>query len=325
VTVASIQNLTVRYGNFTALNDFSCEIPEGCTGLLGPNGAGKTTLIKTLLGFVQPASGGGNVLGSDIARGGREIRQKVGLMPEQDCHIPGMTAVGFVAYAGELAGMPADQALRRAHEVLEYCGLGEARYRNVETYSTGMKQRIKLAQALVHGPKLLLLDEPTNGLDPAGREDMLELVRTVSHGKGVNVLVSSHLLPDIERVSDRVIVVMSGQLRAQGTIRDLKKLEGSPVDVELRETSGPFVQALQARGLSVGPPKANTYRVQGTGLPHEVQRVVLQVARETGAQVRGFRIAERTLEEAFLAVLEPSSAAKPPAPAPDAAVARGAQ
>jgi ABC-type nitrate/sulfonate/bicarbonate transport system ATPase subunit len=132
------------------------------------------------------------------------IRQRVGLMPEVDCHIPGMNAVTFVAYAGELAGMPPAQALRRAHEVLEYCSLGEARYRQVETYSTGMKQRIKLAQALVHGPKLLFLDEPTNGLDPQGRDEMLDLIRDISHGKGLSVIVSSHLLPDIERTCDAV-------------------------------------------------------------------------------------------------------------------------
>jgi ABC-2 type transport system ATP-binding protein len=293
----------VRYGSFTALNGLTVEIPEGATGLLGPNGAGKTTLIKTLLGFVRPASGGGTVLGIDIAKADRRIRQRVGLMPEQDCHIPGMTAVQFVAYAGELAGMPGDQALRRAHEVLEYCGLGEARYRNVETYSTGMKQRIKLAQALVHGPKLLLLDEPTNGLDPAGREDMLELVRSVSHGKGISVLVSSHLLPDIERVCDRVIVVMGGQLRAQGTIKDLKRIEGHPMDVELREISPTFVQAVQARGAAVSPPTFTTYRVQMPGTQEETVKAVLAAAREAGAQVRGLHLAERSLEEAFLQAL----------------------
>lgn len=300
MTVATIQNLVVQYGNFTALNGFSCEIQEGCTGLLGPNGAGKTTLIKTILGFIKPTSGTATVLGYDMATAGKSIRQKVGLMPEQDCHIPGTSAVQFVAYAGELAGMPEGQAIRRAHEVLDYCGLGEARYRNVETYSTGMKQRIKLAQALVHGPKLLLLDEPTNGLDPAGREEMLDLVRSVSHGKGLSVLVSSHLLPDIERVCDRVIVVMKGQLRAQGTIKELKSLEGRPIDVELRENSPTFVTALQSKGIMVMPPKRTTYRIQMPGIPEEVAKVVYQTARETGAQVRGFVVAERSLEDAFL-------------------------
>src|SRR5947209_12353510 len=195
--VATTTNLQVKYGKRTIIEDLTVEVPEGCIGLLGPNGAGKTTLIKTLLGFLRPARGSARVLGLNVATDSLRIRQRIGLMPEQDCHIPGMNAVTFVAYAGELAGMPAAQALRRAHEVLEYCGLGEARYRNVETYSTGMKQRIKLAQAIVHGPKLLLLDEPTNGLDPQGRDEILALIKDLSHGKGLSIIVSSHLLPDI--------------------------------------------------------------------------------------------------------------------------------
>src|SRR6476619_3157897 len=194
--VATLSNLTVRYGTRTVIAGLSVEVPEGCIGLLGPNGAGKTTLIKTLLGFVRPAAGRARVLGMDIATSGPSVRQRIGLMPEQDCHIPGMNAVTFVGYAGELAGMPPAQAKRRAHEVLEYGGLGEARYRQVETYSTGMKQRIKLAQALIHGPRLLFLDEPTNGLDPAGRDRMLRLVQDIRDTGEVHVILSSHLLRD---------------------------------------------------------------------------------------------------------------------------------
>jgi ABC-2 type transport system ATP-binding protein len=300
VTVAEIRNLTVKYGQFTALDGFSVDVPEGCIGLLGPNGAGKTTLIKTLLGFVEPAEGGGRVLGLDIRDEGRAIRQKVGLMPEQDCHIPGMSAVMFVAYAGELAGMPKEQALRRAHEVLEYCGLGEARYRNVETYSTGMKQRIKLAQALVHGPKLLLLDEPTNGLDPQGRVEMLELIRSISHGKGVNVIVSSHLLPDIEKTCDQVILVMRGKLASQGLISDFKKIAGHPVDVELKEPSDAFLDAVRAFGGELIGAKGYGYRLSLPGTPEEQAKAVIKAAHEAGAQVRGFAPAERTLEDAFV-------------------------
>lgn len=298
--VAEIRNLTVAYGQFQALRNFSVDIPEGCIGLLGPNGAGKTTLLKTILGFINPAGGSGAVLGHDIQRDGRRIRQKVGLMPEQDCHIPGMSAVQFVAYAGELSGMPKEQGLRRAHEVLEYCGLGEARYRNVETYSTGMRQRIKLAQALVHGPQLLLLDEPTNGLDPAGREEMLELIRSVSHGKGVNVIVSSHLLPDIERVCDQVVVVTQGQLRAQGFIKDLKKIEGHPVDVELREENPAFVNEAALQGATLLAAKGTSYLFQLPGTPEEACRLLMMCANRHGAQVRGFKVAERSLEDAFL-------------------------
>ncbi len=304
VALVSINNLTVRYGAFTALDDFSCQIEEGCTGLLGPNGAGKTTLLKTLLGFITPTAGGGNVLGLDLYNGNKEIRQKIGLMPEQDCHIPGLSAVGFVAYAGELAGMPADQALRRAHEVLEYCGLGEARYRNVETYSTGMKQRIKLAQAMIHGPKLLLLDEPTNGLDPKGREEMLDLIKDISHNKGVNVLISSHLLPDIERVCDRVVVVLRGKLVSQGTIRDLKRIEGQPLDVDLRETNEAFVTKIKANGGYAAPTTYTTVRVQIAGTREHAMKTILQTAKDSGAQVRGVKLAERSLEEAFLSAVQ---------------------
>lgn len=317
MNVAEIRNLTVAYGRFVALHDFSVDVPEGCVGLLGPNGAGKTTLIKAMLGFVDPVSGGGRIMGADLATEGPLIRQRVGLMPEQDCHIPGMSAVQFVAYAGELAGMPSSQALRRAHEVLEYCGLGEARYRNVETYSTGMKQKIKLAQALVHGPKLLLLDEPTNGLDPRGREEMLELIRSVSHGKGVNVLVSSHLLPDIERTCDQVVVVFRGRLQAQGLIKDLKRIEGAPVDIELREPNGAFLNALLMAKANLLYSEEYRYRIQAPGTPEEVAKLVFSAARQSGAQVRGIKLAERSLEEAFLAALsEPPPVVSPTAPPP---------
>lgn len=304
MAVAEIRNLTVRYGNFTALDDFSATIPEGCVGLLGPNGAGKTTLIKTLLGFVAPADGGGSVLGHDIRTEGRYIRQKIGLMPEQDCHIPGMSAVMFVAFAGELAGMPKENAVSRAHEVLEYCGLGEARYRNVETYSTGMKQRIKLAQALVHGPKLLLLDEPTNGLDPQGREEMLELIRSISHGKGVNVLVSSHLLKDIERTCDEVVVVAKGQLRASGAIKDLKELHETPLDVELLEPSPAFEAAVAGQGGRVLSVESYHYRVLMPGSDSaEMTGRVFQAAVSSKVQVRAVVLAQRSLEDAFMEVV----------------------
>jgi ABC-2 type transport system ATP-binding protein len=300
VAVAEIQNLSVRYGSFVALRDFSITLPEGCIGLLGPNGAGKTTFLKTMLGFISPASGGGTVLGKNLAKQGSEIRQLVGYMPEQDCHIPGMSAVQFVAFAGELAGLPANQAIRRAHEVMEYVGLGEARYRLVETYSTGMKQRIKLAQALVHGPKLLLLDEPTNGLDPKGREEMLKLVKSISHGKGVNVLVCSHVLPDIERTCDEVIVLLRGELKTQGKIRDLKSITGEPVDVELKEANEAFVQAASIKGLNLVERRGSTYRLQSPHTLAETNKLIFEAAQLSLSQVRSMRVATRSLEEAFM-------------------------
>lgn len=304
MSVAEIRNLTVRYGNFVALKDFSVTVPNGCVGLLGPNGAGKTTLIKTLLGFVDPASGSGTVLGREVGKHDLQIRQAVGYMPEQDCHIPGLSAVQYVAFAGELGGLPANQALRRAHEVLEYCGLGEARYRTVETYSTGMKQRIKLAQALVHGPQLLLLDEPTNGLDPMGREEMLSLVRSISHDKGVSVLVSSHLLPDIERTCDDVIVLLDGRLIAQGKIADLKRVEGHPMDVELRSPNTGFVARAEELGLRLVEGSLLNFRFKGSGSPETTSRSLFEAARRSEAQIRKLSLAERSLEEAFLEAVD---------------------
>ena len=166
------------------------------------------------------------VLGLDVATSPLEIRSRVGYMPESDAHIPGMNAVTFVAYCGELAGLPRADAMQRAHEVLFYVGLGEARYRNVETYSTGMKQRIKLAQALVHDPDLLFLDEPTNGMDPKGRDEMLELVRDLAHNKGVNLILSSHLLPDVEYTCDHIVVMDKGRVAVHGPIASLKQPRG---------------------------------------------------------------------------------------------------
>lgn len=304
MAVATISNLTVRYGAKTAVSDLSVEVPEGCVGLLGPNGAGKTTLIKTLLGFLRPASGGGTLLGLNVATEGLKIRQRIGLMPEIDCHIPGMNAVTFAAYAGELAGMPKSAALSRAHEVLQYCGLGEARYRNVETYSTGMKQRIKLAQALVHGPRLLFLDEPTNGLDPAGRDEMLALIRDISHGKGVNVIVSSHLLPDIERTCDTVIVMRGGKIATQGDITSLREMQGVQVDVELYRNSEAFVAAMQRRGAQLLRHFGTQYRLELPESMTDVGRQLFATARETGAQIRGFRPALRSLEDIFMEAVD---------------------
>jgi ABC-2 type transport system ATP-binding protein len=303
--VASTTNLQVKYGARTAIRDLTTEVPEGCVGLLGPNGAGKSTLIKTLLGFLRPARGSATVLGMNAATHSLSIRQRIGLMPEQDCHIPGMNAVTFVSYAGELAGMPGAQALRRAHEVLEYCGLGEARYRPVETYSTGMKQRIKLAQALVHGPQLLFLDEPTNGLDPAGREEMLTLIRSLSHGKHVDVIVSSHLMPDIERTCDMVMVMKGGAIVAEGEITALRQTSGRQVAVDLREPSEAFVAAMAERGAALTERAGAHLRFSlADGSRDGFGELVFTAAGESGAQVRGFQAAERSLEDVFLEAVE---------------------
>ncbi len=230
----TLEHVTVAYGSNRALRDVSAVFPSGAVGLLGPNGAGKSTMLKSLLGFIPPETGRLEVLGLNVAERPLEIRGRLGYMPETDGHIPGMNAVTFVAYCGQLAGLPRSDAMQRAHEVLYYVGLGEARYRNLETYSTGMKQRIKLAQALVHDPDLLFLDEPTNGMDPKGRDEMLELIRDLAHNKGVNLILSSHLLPDVEYTCDHVVVLDKGAVAAHGPIEQLKGPAGRVYEVRVK-------------------------------------------------------------------------------------------
>src|SRR6187551_280126 len=232
--VVQLDDVTVIYGRNQALKNVSATFAKGAVGLLGPNGAGKSTMLKSLLGIVKPDQGRMRVLGLDVADVPLEIRARIGYMPESDGHIPGMNAVSFVAYCGELAGLPRVDAMQRAHEVLFYVGLGEARYRNVETYSTGMKQRIKLAQALVHDPDLLFLDEPTNGMDPKGRDEMLELVRDLAHNKGVSLILSSHLLPDVEYTCDHVVVLDKGRVAAAGPIEALKQPRGRVFELRVK-------------------------------------------------------------------------------------------
>src|SRR5215467_6827907 len=259
--VVSLDNVTVEYGRNRALNGVTAAFAPGAVGLLGPNGAGKSTMIKSLLGFIVPLQGQMRVLGMDVAAAPVEIRARIGYMPENDAHIPGLTAVQFVSYCGELAGLPRADATQRAHEVLYYVGLGEARYRTIDQYSTGMKQRIKLAQALVHDPDLLFLDEPTNGMDPKGRDEMLELVRDLAHNKGVNLILSSHLLPDVEYTCDYVVVLDKGVVATHGPIQGLKGPGGRVYELRIKGELAPFIAALQAAGLDCHETDEDVMRV----------------------------------------------------------------
>jgi len=272
---------------------------RGAVGLLGPNGAGKSTMIKSLLGFVAPSQGRMRVLGMDVATSPIAIRARIGYMPENDAHIPGMNAVSFVAYCGELAGLPRTDAMQRAHEVLFYVGLGEARYRNVETYSTGMKQRIKLAQALVHDPDLLFLDEPTNGMDPKGRDEMLELVRDLAHNKGVNLILSSHVLPDVEYTCDSVVVMDKGRIAASGPIEALKQPRGRVYELRVKTSSDieQFFGQLRAAGLECHATDEDVVRVFVPG--EGGARQLFALAAAGGVQVRHLRPSVPTLEDVF--------------------------
>src|SRR5215472_15708109 len=297
--VVTLDQITVAYGRSAAIREVSASFPSGAVGLLGPNGAGKSTMIKALLGLLIPERGRMRVLGYDVAEQPLEIRARVGYMPETDAHIPGMNAVSFVAYCGELAGLPRVDAMQRAHEVLFYVGLGEARYRNVETYSTGMKQRIKLAQALVHDPDLLFLDEPTNGMDPKGRDEMLELVRDLAHNKGVNLILSSHLLPDVEFTCDHVVVMDKGAIAASGPIAALKQPRGRVYELRVK-TAGEldaFFDRLRAAGLDCHSTDDDVVRVFVPG--DGGARQLFALASAEGAQVRHLRPSVPTLEDVF--------------------------
>ncbi len=297
--VVTLEGVTVTYGTNTALRDISTTFGAGAVGLLGPNGAGKSTMIKSLLGFVVPSQGRMRVLGLDVAEAPLQIRARVGYMPENDAHVPGMNAVSFVAYCAELSGLPRVDAMQRAHEVLFYVGLGEARYRNVETYSTGMKQRIKLAQALVHDPELLFLDEPTNGMDPKGRDEMLELVRDLALNKGVNVIVSSHLLPDIEYTCRDVVVMDKGRVVAHGAIEGLKQPRGRVFELRVKAAGGPerFIEQLRAAGLECHATDDDVMRVLVPG-EAGAQRL-FELAAAASVQVRHLRPSVPTLEDVF--------------------------
>ena len=290
-SVVELDNVTVTYGANRALQDVSARFGAGAVGLLGPNGAGKSTMLKALLGFVKPDQGKMTVLGLDVAREPLAIRARLGYMPESDAHIPGMNAVSFVGYCGQLAGLPAADAMQRAHEVLYYVGLGEARYRNVETYSTGMKQ------ALVHDPDLLFLDEPTDGMDPKGREEMLELIRDLARNKNVNLILSSHLLPDVERTCEHVVVMDKGTVVAFGPIEDLKGPSGRVYELRIKGDLAAFVEVLRGAGMDCHATDEDVMRVF---VPDgQDQQALFALAAGHRVQVRHLRPSLPTLEDVF--------------------------
>ena len=295
--VVQLANVSISYGNNRALRDVTAVFQPGAVGLLGPNGAGKSTMLRALLGFLRPERGRMHVLGFDVAERALEIRARLGYMPESDGHIPGMNAVSFVGFCGQLAGLPAIDAMQRAHEVLYYVGLGEARYRTIETYSSGMKQRIKLAQALVHDPDLLFLDEPTDGMDPRGREEMLELIHDLGHRKGVNLILSSHLLPDVEYICDHVVVIDKGRVVAQGPIRELRGPVGQVFELRIKGELPVLIEGLRAAGMQCHATEEDIMRVlipDGKG-----PRELFALAARHHMQVRHLRPSVSTLEDVF--------------------------
>ena len=299
--IVELKDIHFDYGRTHALDGITLALSEGAVGLLGPNGAGKSTLLRILLGFLAPQKGEGRVLGYDIRLEQPLIRRNVGYMPEDDCLIPEMDAVTFTAYFGELSGMPRQESMKRAHDVLYYVGLGESRYRLLETYSAGMKQRLKLAQALVHDPKLLFLDEPTSNLDPQGRKEILELIKEISSKKDIQVLISSHILTDIESVCSDVVILNKGRLAAQGRISELKQLHFRLYEVRIKGDGEGFVGKLTSLGYKVEETEDKLLKVY---IPAE--RDILeffQAAEEAQVQVRLFVKSQTSLEDLFAKVV----------------------
>lgn len=296
--VIELDGIGFSYRNTKAIDDISLTIGPGVFGLLGPNGAGKTTLLKIILGFLTPQSGRGRVLGFDITTGRKAVRQRIGYMPESDCLIPGMDAVTFTAYLGELSGMPGQEAVKRAHEVLYYVGLEESRYRNVETYSSGMQQRLKLAQALVHDPKVLLLDEPTSGMDPGGRKEMLGLISDISRKGRMHIIISSHLLPDIEQTCEKVIILNEGKVISEEVIAELSRNNFNLFELKLKGREQGFLNRLGAMGCRVDIRDRGKYMVM---LPVDHSSAeFFRIALEENVQIRHFRQSRTSLEDTFV-------------------------
>jgi ABC-2 type transport system ATP-binding protein len=296
-----IQGLVKTFGSTRALDGLNLTLERGACGLLGPNGAGKTTLIKLLLGLLEPDAGFARIVGHDPRRAKDRLalRSRVGYMPESDCLAPGMSAVQLVSLLGELSGLPHDDAMTRTHEVLDYVGLDESRYRPSEEYSTGMKQRLKLAQALVHDPPFLLLDEPTNGLDPKGRRHMLELVHDLGAVQGKSLLVCSHLLPDIERTCEHVIVLSKGRVTRQERIEDWLHRGGKRIRIRFEGAAEALEQALRSLTIEVEAREGQDWLLR---VPLEMTDfdALFLAAAAAGVTLRTLRPSKESLEQAFL-------------------------
>jgi ABC-2 type transport system ATP-binding protein len=288
--------LTKDYGRVHALGPLTLELPAGSLGLVGPNGAGKTTFLRLLLGLLQPTDGSAKVLGWDVVSQSLALRENVGYMPEHECLIPEMTGVGFVAFMGRLSGLDPEVALSRAHDVLQFVGFREERYRKIEEYSMGMRQRVKLAQAIVHDPPLCLLDEPTAGLDPIGREEMLSLLRVLAKKTGKSIVLSTHLLEDVEGICENLLVLDGGRAIVHGPLKELLSIGGNTVSVRLKGDSDLFISALKARGISAQS-VGQEIRIER---PKEGEKMLFQVAMESHVQIRYLGRTSQSVEELFL-------------------------
>jgi ABC-2 type transport system ATP-binding protein len=310
--VIELEGLQVELGGRPILKGLTCALHGRCIGLLGPNGAGKSTLINALLGFHAPSSGTARLFGRDIRTELNVLRHRVGYMPESDSFIADMTGVQFVRYMAELAGLPGRQALERAHEAFFYVGLGEARYRKVGTYSLGMKQMAKLAQAIAHGPRLLFLDEPTNGLDPPGRLRMLRLIREIRDTEGMHIVLSSHLLRDVEECCDEVFILKDGRVAAQTDLAAERAANRKFLELEIAGPAAALPEAFQGLGCECALFGNTRLKLV---LPDEIEiRQLYAIAAERGAQIRKMTYRRDSLEDIFLSAMENGNGHRQPQP-----------
>ena len=300
--VIDLDGLSVEFGGRPVLKDLRGELRGRAIGLLGPNGAGKTTLIHTLLGFHPPSKGSARIFGQDITGGAKKIRALIGYMPERDSFIAGMSCVSFVSLMAELSGLPPAAALERAHEALYYVGLGEARYRTLDTYSLGMKQLAKLAQAIVHGPKLIFLDEPTNGLDPPARQRMIRLIREIRDSRQAHILLSSHLLHDVEECCEEILILKQGRIAVYCNLEEERKANQKFLVLETRGDNTAFAEAIGGLGCEyavTGERRIKVILQNEVGI-HDLYRV----AAEREVQIRRLHYKRDSLEDIFLKAME---------------------
>jgi len=300
--VIDLDGLEVRLGNRIVLNGLTGTLQGQAIGLLGPNGAGKSTLINTLLGFHQPLRGSARVFDFDVRRDRAQIRQQIGYMPENDSFIGNMSGVRFVRYMAELAGLPRGEALERAHEALFYVGLGEVRYRKVSTYSLGMKQLIKLAQALAHGPKLLILDEPTNGLDPVARQRMIQVIKEIRKEGSIRLLISSHLLRDIDETCDEVLILKDGRIAALRNIEEERNSHRNFIEIETVGATEQFSARIRELGCECASFPGG--RIKLVMPDHIEARDLYVIASDQGVQIRRMNQRRDSLEDIFLRAMD---------------------
>jgi ABC-2 type transport system ATP-binding protein len=307
--VIELAGLEVRFGGRPVLNRLSAALTGRSIGLLGPNGAGKSTLLNTLLGFYPPSAGTARIFGRDVRTQARAVRSLVGYMPENDAFIAGMTGVRFVRLMAELAGLPPAAALERAHEAFFYVGLGEVRYRALGTYSLGMKQAAKLAQAIAHGPKLLFLDEPTNGLDPPARHRMISLIQEIRDRGDLHLIVSSHLLRDVEECCDEVLILKDGNIAAFCNLEEERRSNKRFLEMETRgESNGSFLASMEKLGCETAPGVQGRIKVI---LPEGLEvRRLYELAAGQNVQIRRLNHRRDSLEDIFLKAMEPGSEAR---------------